>query len=216
MNASLVDTLPLPQRLALAYAPGNARNQTLALFAFDARLGHALRQANEPIMAQLRLAWWRDQLKLEPAARERSEQLICALDVLDAQRDALAALVDGWELLLTESFNTEAAGAFATARAQAMLGLARIIEAPDPAEDVLFAGQQWALADLATSLGNSDERAAVIGIAPQERSPRLSRHLRPLAVLAKLARRGLAAGGVPLLGSAGSALVAMRTGILGR
>lgn len=216
MNASLVDTLPLPQRLALAYAPGKARNHTLALFSFDARLGQALRQANEPITAQLRLAWWRDQLKLEPAARERSDELVRALDVLDAQREALAALVDGWELLVTEKFNKAAAAAFATARAQALLGLARTLEAPDSAEDVLLSGQQWALADLANNLSDPFERAATISIAPRDRSAKLSRYLRPLAVLRELAQRSLAAGGGPLLGSPSSALVAMRVGVFGR
>jgi len=216
MSASLIDILPLPQRLALAYAPSKARSETLALLAFDARLGQALRQANEPIMAQLRLAWWRDQLKLEPSARERSDELLCALDLLDAQRDALSALVDGWELLLTETFSEAAAGAFVTARAQALLGLARIIEAPDSPEDVLLAGQNWALADLAASLSNPLERAAAIGIAPQEQTRRLSRHLRPLALLDRLGRRSLAAGGVPLLNSRGSALLAIRVGLIGR
>ncbi len=170
MSASLIDTLPLPQRLALTYAPGKVRSETLALFALDARLGQALRQTNEPIMAQMRLAWWRDQLKLDPPARERSDELVCLLDIFDTQREALAALVDGWELLLTEDFAESAASAFASARAQALLGLARIVEAPDSPEDILLAGQTWALADLAASLSDPSERAAARGIAPQEQA----------------------------------------------
>ncbi len=216
MSASLIDTLPLPQRLALTYAPGKARSATLALFALDTRLGQALRQTNEPIMAQMRLAWWRDQLKLEPQARERSDELVCLLDMLDTQREALSALVDGWELLLTEDFAESAAGAFASARAQALLGLARIVEAPDAPEEVLLAGQTWALADLAASLSNSAERAATLSIAPREQVRRLSRRLRPLAVLNALARRSLTAEGNGLLESPGSALLAMRVGLLGR
>jgi phytoene synthase len=216
MSASLIDTLPLPQRLALTYAPGKARNETLALFAFDARLGQALRQANEPIMAQMRLAWWRDQLKLEPLARERSDELVRALDLLDTQRHALSALVDGWELLLTENFDVTAASAFVSARAQALLGLARVVKAPDPPENVLLAGQSWALADLVASLGSSAEREEAMSVTPPRQARRLSRRMRPLAVLDTLAQRSLAAGGNGLLGSPGSAFLAMRVGLFGR
>lgn len=216
MSASLLDTLPLPQRLALSYAPRRSRAATLALLAFDARLGHALRQANEPIMVQMRLAWWRDQLKLEPSARERSDELVCALDLLDTQREALAALIDGWELLLTDDFDLSAAGAYIFARAQALLGLACVIQAPDSADRVLSAGQSWALADLAASLGNPAEKAAVLGLAPERKVERLSRSLRPLAVLEAMALRSLANGGRALLDGPGSALAAMRLGLLGR
>jgi len=216
MTSSLLETLPLPQRLALAYAPAKARGMLLPLFAFDARLGHALRQANEPIMAQMRLAWWRDQLALEPAARERSDELVRALDPLDGARKALGALVDGWELLLSEELGTKTATAFASARAQAILASARLMGAADPAEAILIAGQRWALADLAAGLSDAEERAMIVGIAPAEGRPPLSRSLRPVAVLDGLARRSLAAGGLPLLEGPASALAAMRLGLLGR
>jgi len=58
----LVASLPTASRLALAYAPAKARLQTLALFALDTRLAGLLRNSSEPMLAQLRLSWWRETL----------------------------------------------------------------------------------------------------------------------------------------------------------
>lgn len=217
MMDGLLEMLPLPQRLALAYAPGPARPATLALFALDTRLGQALRQTSEPIMAQMRLAWWRDQLRLPPSGRERADELVRALDALSGEAEGLLALVDGWELLLSEEFGTQVASAFATARAQALLALARVVGARDRGEDVLFAGQRWALADLASGLGDPEERSVVLEMAGalEGKGARLSRRLRPLGVLDGLARRSLARGGRPLLDGPGSALAAIRLGLSG-
>lgn len=215
---SLISSLPLPQRLALSYAPARARGPTLALLAFDARLGRAVRQANEPIMGQMRLAWWNEQLRLEADRRERSDELVAALDLLAGARGALHALVDGWELLLGESLDAEAIQAFADARAEAFTALARLLVLPDEAEAVTRAMRCWALADLAAGTANEQERNAVLAIARTDRPRgiRLSRALRPLVVLEGIARRSLRKGGAPLLDGPGSALLAMRLGLLGR
>lgn len=217
MSEGLHDILPLPQRLALAYAPAHALPATLAVFALDVRLGQALRQTSEPIMAQMRLAWWRDQLQLPVDRRERADELVRALDAMAGESPALQALVDGWELLLSEDFGTQAVSAFVTARAQALLALARVVGARDDADDVLFAGQRWALADLASGLGDPGERAVALGIGEglRGKGARLSRRLRPIGVLDGLARRSLARGGTPLLDGPGSALTAIRLGLSG-
>ena len=217
MPESLLETLPLPQRLALAYAPARARTAALHLLAFDARLGQALRAASEPIMAQMRLAWWRDQLNREPSTREASDALLLGLARFDAQRDRLIALVDGWEALLAEDFGEEAARTFASARAQSWLALARHLGVEGRTEAILLAGQRWALADLAAGLSDPDERAAVSALARGDNAyVKLPRLLRPLAVLDGLARRSLAKGGAPLLDGPLGGLAAMRIGLLGR
>lgn len=218
VSESLISSLPLPQRLALSYAPARARGPTLALLALDTRLGRAVRQANEPIMGQMRLAWWNEQLRLEADRRERSDELVAALDLLAGARGALHALVDGWELLLGESLDAEAIEAFADARAQAFAALARLLDAPGEAEAVIRAARRWALADLAAGTVNPKERNAVVAIAKGERleGARLSRVLRPLAVLEGLSRRSLRKGGAPLLDGPRSTLLAMRLGLLGR
>lgn len=216
LSPELLDMLPLPQRLALSYAPARARNVFGPLFALDARLGQALRQASEPIMAQMRLAWWRDQLRLAPEVRERSDELIRALDPLADESEALLALVDGWELLLSEEFSEATAAAFISARAQSLLGLARTLGAGDEPEHVLIAGQRWALADLVGGLADPAERARALALTPRGGRLRLSRTMRPLAVLDELARRSLSNQGAPLIAGRGSVIAAMRLGLFGR
>lgn len=210
--------MPLPQRLALSYAPAAARAPTLALLAFDVRLGQAVRQANEPIMGQMRLAWWNEQLRLEADRRERSDTLVEALDLLAGARGALHALVDGWEVLLDENLDAPAIETFVGARANTFAALARLLHSADQDEAVVRAARSWALADLAVGLGKREERERVLAIAAHEppANARLSRTLRPLAVLAGLGHRSIRRGGRPLIDGPGGALLAMRLGLAGR
>ncbi len=71
----LAETLPTMHRLALAYAPGRTRLAWLALLALDSRLAGVLRSASEPMLAQIRLAWWRDMLARSEADRPRRRTL---------------------------------------------------------------------------------------------------------------------------------------------
>ncbi len=218
MADSLIDELPLAQRLAVAYAPASARPATLALLALDARLGQAVRQASEPVIGQMRLAWWRDQFGLDDHKREKSDLLMASLDVFAGEADSLTALVDGWELLLDEELDTAQIRAFASARAQAFLALKRVIGTQDDAEAILSAGQQWALADLVTGLSETAERRRVIDLWEKSHGGlnKLSRNMRPLAVLEGLAGRSLSRGGSPMLHGPGAALTAIRLGLFGR
>ncbi|WEK46976.1 MAG: hypothetical protein P0Y56_01435 [Candidatus Andeanibacterium colombiense] len=207
----LIDSLALPQRLALAYAPKSARPATLALFALDARLAQAVRQASEPIMAQMRLAWWRDQFGLAANRRERSDELIRALDLFAGEEGALIGLVDGWESLLADELDAEG---FALGRARAFAALARRLHLPD--EPAAAAGRRFALADLAANLADAEEQRAVLGLAGGGGRIALPRELRSLAVLDGLARRSLARGGAPLLDGPAAMLGAIRLGLAGR
>src|SRR5690348_17161095 len=122
MTQALLDELPPVQRLALAYAPQQARPATLALLALDARLAGILRRRGEPALAQMRLAWWRDVLQKDKEAWPRGDIL---LGQLREWRDpvGLVPLVDGWEALLGESFE-RAVDEFVQGRAVAVRQLA--------------------------------------------------------------------------------------------
>jgi phytoene synthase len=214
MAQSLLDDLPPAQRLALAYAPRGARSATQALLALDARLAAVLRRRGEPVLAQMRFAWWRDMLGMVAAGWPRDDEV---LDALREWRDpgVLVALVDGWEGLLAETLDAPAIDAFARGRATAFGQLAAELGLSRTGAEIC--ASCWALADLAGNLSDPGERAAAMGAARAlPPCPALPRALRPLAVLAALANRSLTRGGAPILDGFGAGLLAMRVGIAGR
>lgn len=219
MTQEIAAGLPLPQRLALSYAPFRSRLPFLAFLALDARLAGIVRQVSEPILAQMRLAWWRDILAKEPGERPSGEPLLELLGSWAGEEQALACLVDGWEFLLAEPPMASAQiEMFGQARSAPFAGLARLTGVPVDAEAAGQAGMGWVLADLANGMSNADERNAALGLARENTDvlPRLPRALRPLTVLAGLARRSVGRGGKPLLDGPASGLLAMRLGIVGR
>lgn len=213
MAEDLLDELPRPQRLALSYAPAAVRSAMLGLLALDARLGAILRRRGEPLLAQMRLAWWRDILTAEPASWP--SDAVLALLRPWGDPGALVPLVDGWEALLSDQLDPVAIGEFARGRGAGFGLLARELGCdPGSAE---AAGRLWAFGDLAANLTDTAERAAVVEASRVEaRLPALPRVLRPLTVLAGLAQASLRRGGAPLLDGPGAALLAVRLGIFGR
>lgn len=176
------------ERLALVYAPVRTRAAWAGFLAFDRRLADAARDGREPIMVQLRLAWWRDRLSEPAVARPRGEPLLALLDAWNGETPALVAMVDGWEAW---KVGEDGGVALAAARIAAVEALARLSGlAPDG--EVRRAAAEW------------------LGHAPAGPSPRLPRALRPLALLRGLALRDPAAAPWRM------ALVALRLGLLGR
>ena len=213
VSEGLESELPDVERLALAHAPRGTRKRVFALLAFDARLAGIVRQAREPLLGQMRLAWWRDHLAKPCNEWPKGEPLLELLSEWQCPA-ALAALADGWEGLLRDSLDEDAIRSFAEGREKAWLALAAEIGArSDPAP----AARAWALADLAANLSDPDERAQVLEVAGKEKFPLpTERALRPLAILGGLGRRSLARGGTPLLDGRGAALAALRLGMFGR
>lgn len=215
-RAAHLDQLSPELRLALAYAPAATLPAALGLFALDARLAGIVRASREPLLAQLRLAWWREQLSAPVGARANGEPLLALLDAWGEHRQALAALVDGWEALLGEApLGPAALAEFVSGRAAGCAALAHCVGIPHDAAVAKRAGRSWAAADLAARLSHPDERQAARAMldAMDWQRPVLTRALRPLAVLQALARR--AQGGEGLLARPGTLLVALRVGLLG-
>lgn len=203
-GAEFLASLPVERRLALAYAAPRARRLWLGLFALDARLGTIVHKAAEPMLTQIKLAWWRDELARPQAMRRRGEPLLELLDEWGDDAVCLAALVDGWELVLgEEAIRPDAALRFAEERALACQGLAERLGIR--ADDIAQAARGWALADL---------RDALADPVPYDwRRVRLPREMRPLAVLYGLAARSR--GQAALLSGPIAALRAVRLGLLG-
>lgn len=223
MASELLEQLPLAQRLALSYAPRAAREDTLTLLALDNRLGAILRTRGEAIIAQIKLAWWRDRLADDRANWPGGEPLLARLAGWSGDTRLLLPLVDGWEALLTERLDRARIDEFAQGRAASWsaLGAGLRVAAADLPR-IEQAAREWALSDLSLHLGDADERRlarAAAGERERERErslPRLPRALRPLAVLGGLARRALRRDAPELLDGPGAALLALRIGLSGR
>ncbi len=212
--------LPLIERLVLAYAPASSRPAFLCLLTLDHRLAQIVSQASEPLLAQMRLAWWRDELSKPSERRPIGEPLLAAIgEVWSGEDNALLALVNGWEELLAEPpLPAAAAENFANGRAAGFTAVAKIAGEPDCEAAVSLAARRWALADLAAKTSDMDEKAEVVatGLDLGDAPIRLPRAMRPLLVLDGLARASLAAGGAPLMQGRRNMLAAMRLGLFGR
>lgn len=207
------------QRLALSYAPAASRLPTLALLALDRRLAGIVRGSREPMLAQLRLAWWREQLAADAARWPEGEPLLNALRSWQGQHGGLTALVDAWEVLTGTAPLPEAAlEDFGRARGEAFAALARALGAEGDADAAQRLGRDWALADLAVHVSHPEERSRARALAQNaSRSGRRpSRRLRPLAVLHGLALRRLRRDEEGEDLSPGAFALALRLGLLGR
>lgn len=189
----------------------------LTVLSLDQRLSRLVAQAREPLLVQMRLAWWRDRLREPPQSFHSGEPVLQALSAWnDRERAQLVALVDGWEALLEEPPIADAAlMAFANGRGAALAALARQLGADAAEAEARRCGAGWALAELAQHLSDPAERAQVARLiaAHDWGKPRLPRELRPLAVLDGLARRGK--GQKLLLAGLSDVVVAARLGLLG-
>ena len=214
-QSPLIEALPPLQRLALAYAPAPVRQPWLAMLALDVRLASILRSSREPMLAQLRFAWWREQLASGAGAVRSGDPLLAVLASWPAGPSALRNLVDGWEAMTGDAPLPKAAyQALAEARAGAFAALAG---SPDGAADALRMGRNWALADIAAGLSDPTECRDALDLARAQdwRQARLPRALRPLAILHGLAARGMRRNGSAAVSPA-AMLTAIRIGLLGR
>lgn len=140
------------QRLALASA-GGRRERAALVFALDNECARIVRMANEPLMAQIRLAWWRDGLSAAQAGPEHRSDLMDALRGMDRfadMRDALVAVIDGWEELLV----AEAEGWQAMLPGYAQ-GRGGGLFAALAGDDAAAPGRIWALWDLAGNVSDA-------------------------------------------------------------
>ena len=219
MSDDLVQELPEAMRVALA-SGGSNRSIWLSVFALDARIGTYVLGAKEPLLAQMRIAWWRDQLNEPPTRRPRGDIL---LDLIgEAWGNDAAKLIDGldgWEALLgTAPLGDAALAEFVDGRESLAEAIAMRLGLPLSAQDARSGGCLWAMAELAYFLPDENDRAlARTWMSDAEGDwHNLPKDMRPLAVLAGLAKRSLDKGGVRLMGDRLSPLAALRLSVFGR
>jgi phytoene synthase len=201
-----------PERmLALDYAPAACRAALHALFALDDTLAQVPRTTTEPIIGQMRLAWWHDALgRLDQAAPPAQPVLqALAAEVLPngVSGATLAELVVGWEALIeAETVDAAAMTAHADARGAALFAAAAVLLGRDDRRvaavllgrddrRVAAAGRGWALADLSRHLRSPEAAGAARATAAVALAEALAGGwpvaLRPLGALAHIARMNL-------------------------
>ena len=100
-----ISALPPPESLAITYTPADIRPKLRWLLIFDQRLLSVLQRAHEPMIAQLRLSWWRDALNAPAQKRPKGEPLLAELGLLepdDILPAAALSMLDAYEILATE------------------------------------------------------------------------------------------------------------------
>lgn len=215
-----IEGLPLLQRLALAYAPRDARPLTLGLMALDNRLAGIVSRATEPMLAQIRLAWWRELLTQEPDSWPGGEPLLALLRHWRGRAVDLVPLVNGWEGAVTgeDDLADEDIKRLAEARSAAFGVLADVLGHPGAADTASQMARGWALADLAVYLSGPSDRQAARGMLSDVEwtRQRLPRALRPVAVLNGLAAQSTRKDtGLDQL-TPTAIIPAMRIGLFGR
>lgn len=211
------DPLPPEAELALAWSGPNIGAPLALALQLDRRLARIVSRTHEPMLGQMRLAWWREALGKPLPERPKGDAVLDAIGLhWQGREGALVAMVDAWEVLITaERLGGEQADAFGTGRGAFFVALDSGEAASARAGRLAAAGRRWALADAAARVSDPGERAVLVeaglgGVAPQGRVPR---ELRGLAVLESLALRALRRGGRPLMEGRGAPLAALRAAI---
>lgn len=214
MTVDAADPLPPEADLALAWSGQKVRAPLSMVLQLDRRLARIVGRTHEPMLGQMRLAWWREALGKPLSARPRGDAVLDGIGLhWQGHEAALIAMVDAWELLVTaEGIGPVEASAFGAGRGAFFAALA-----PDGGGGARLAaaGTRWALADAAAGVSDPAERAVLVaaGLAVQDAVGRLGRELRGLTVLESLALRSLRRGGRPLMEGRGAPLAALRGAI---
>jgi phytoene synthase len=193
-----------PERnLVLAYVAAPRRAALAALFALDDTLADIVRTTSEPLIGQMRLTWWHDALgKLDaapPPAQPVLEAIARDLIPWGVQGSEVAAMIDGWDVLIEEAeLDEQALRRFGDGRGGTLFTLAARALGGEGGAAMRSAGSGWALADLARGLSNSAEAEAARRVSVEQLRAGLEQRwpgpLRPMGMLAHFARMDLEGG----------------------
>ena len=167
-----------------------ARGDLIALYAYDHELARARGVASNPLMAEIRLTWWREALDEIYDGRSMrrhptAEALAAAVRRRQLPRGPLEAMIDGQiEALEVAAFDVAAAVAWAEAVEGSVAEVAAtILDPAAPAAAAAPAGRAWGLALLVRG-----------GLASRET---LAAPLREALAEARVAAKALGAAAFP-------------------
>ena len=166
--------------LSILWAPADARAALVALHAHDLEQQRVVAEAREPMLAEIRLAWWREQLELLSAGKPAPPQpILRALATCARPRGAdltdLTRLEEGFLPLLTEgrldALDMAQARGGPLFRALATVIAGRPLAGPE-ATAASCAGTRWALARLwRGGWGQAETRLASLDPPPFPSAP---------------------------------------------
>jgi phytoene synthase len=188
-----------PKRLALTYAKGHSRDVLTLLLNHDVRLAQIVGNIKEPLIGQMRLAWWRDVISKPTGERPTGEPMLAELAKLEGTvadpglACAMLKLVDAWgELLVDDDWSPELIRRHTQAKACAIFATFAELAGTDlPAmKQVLTVGEHWALAELLPYCQTPKQHDSVVSLLDAgEPVYRLPSTLRPLTILAFAAQQ---------------------------
>ncbi len=202
-NSKLVDPEKAERDLALSYAVPAILAPTSLLLQIDDRLGLITRTTRDPMLAQIRLTWWRDALASLETSSPPAEPLLRSLAATVLPRGvtgaALAGLVDGWETLLEAAPDLDR-----VASERGVRLFAAMAEVAGGTVPTTNAGAGWALADVATH-SRDPGLASQARVLARDRlggvmDHRWPRQLRTIGALALSARFDVADAPPPVAG----------------
>jgi phytoene synthase len=80
--------------IATLFAPAEKRPLLFALYALNHELGHVAEAAREPMMAEIRLQWWRDALEEARAGKPRGHDVLQGMTAVFAKADVPQETLD--------------------------------------------------------------------------------------------------------------------------
>ena len=212
------------RRLALAYAPREWRRALALLWALDERLGAIVAATREPMLGEIRLAWWRDRLAAIDIRALAGEPLLEGLEPIARlcrlSPNELARLPQGWMALLGAlPLERGALLAHGDERGGVLFRLSARLLGMDHAA-AADAGAAWALLDIAARFRDPSTVTLARALAAEKlgnvQGTSWPRPLRPLAVLMALARLDSRAGSRRRQGSPRRLATALWAGVTGR
>lgn len=163
------DISPLA-RLLCGHAGRRAGRHRL-IWALDARLADIVRTTTEPLIGQMRLAWWHDVMTDEECVKGRGDPFVGALraeGVIGGEGRAPLMLLDGWEaLLLADPLDEAALIDFGRQRGGGMFH-ALSGSTGEPVAGLERAGAAWALWDLSGHVGDAPTAGNALALARAE------------------------------------------------
>lgn len=200
-SAALVRDRDRDRFLATLYAPAAVRSALFALHALDLELAEVARTTTEPMLGQIRLAWWREQLQALDKGTPSPQPVLA-----DVAGHLLPAGISGASLEPLEDANLALLDgdidAYAGARSLLFeVALRLLMKQPDAGlvEWARSTGKGWAIVDAMRGRQTVDAvlLASADRLLARRSVPAPARMLFGLATLAQADLTALKAGGKP-------------------